>query len=92
MAKTTKKRRRLVFMLEAPHAREVILMADFNKWDRTVHLMKRDKNGVWKKTVMIPPGRYEYKFLVDGEWWHDPGNRDVCYNKHGTFNSVINVL
>jgi len=91
MAKAINKKRRIVFLLEAPHAKEVILMADFNKWDRKAHPMKKDENGVWNKTVVIPPGRYEYKFLVDSEWWHDPKNQDVCYNNHGTLNSVIIV-
>ena len=89
MPKIIGKKRRRAFFLEAPHAKEVILMADFNNWDRKIHPMKQNKNGVWNKTVVIPPGRYEYKFLVDGEWWHDPNNQEVCYNKHGTLNSVI---
>ena len=91
MPRIFNKKRRQVFLLEAPSANEVILMADFNKWDRKVHPMKKDKNGVWNKAIIIPPGRYEYKFLVDGEWWHDPKNQEVCYNKHGTLNSVITV-
>lgn len=91
MNRKTSKRRRLVFLLEAPDAKEVILMADFNKWNRKTHPMKRDENGVWKKTVIVPLGRYEYKFLVDGEWWNDPRNQDVCYNQHGTLNSIITV-
>jgi len=91
MPKTINKRRRIIFSLEAPHAKEVILMADFNNWDKKTHPMKQDKNGFWDKIVIIPPGRYEYKFLVDEEWWHDPKNQEVCYNKHGTLNSVITV-
>jgi 1,4-alpha-glucan branching enzyme len=91
MTKTINKRRRIVFLLEAPNAKDVILMADFNNWDRNAHHMKQDENGTWNKTVVISPGRYEYKFLVDSEWWHDPKSLEVCYNKHGTLNSVITV-
>lgn len=91
MAITINKKRRLVFSLKAPLAKEVILMADFNKWDRKIHPMKQDKDGIWNKIVMIPSGRYEYKFLVDNEWWNDPNNPETCYNMHGTLNSVINV-
>jgi len=40
---------------------------------------------------MIFPGRYEYKFLVDGEWHRDPVNQEVCDNDFGTLNSVIFV-
>ena len=36
------------------------------------HPMKKSENGDWQKTAMLPAGRYEYKFLVDGQWWNDP--------------------
>jgi 1,4-alpha-glucan branching enzyme len=91
MPKIINKKRRLIFSLEAPDANEVILMADFNEWNRKTHPMKKDTNGIWSKIVIIPSGRYEYKYLVDGEWWHDPKNQDVSYNPHGTLNSVITV-
>jgi 1,4-alpha-glucan branching enzyme len=91
MSKNTIKKKRLIFSLEAPMAKEVVLMADFNKWDRKVHPMKKDNNGSWSKMVIVPPGRYEYKYLVDGEWWNDPKNQEICHNQHGTMNSVINV-
>ena len=35
--------------------------------------MKRDKTGTWKKVKMLLQGRYEYKFIIDGEWMLDPG-------------------
>jgi 1,4-alpha-glucan branching enzyme len=91
MPKIINKKRRLHFILDAPLAGSVILMADFNKWDNKIHPMKKDDKGIWSKTVVIPCGRYEYKFLVDGEWWNDPRNPEVCYNKHGTLNSVITL-
>jgi 1,4-alpha-glucan branching enzyme len=91
MPKKTIKKKRLIFSLEAPMAKEVTLMADFNKWDKKVHPMKKNNNGAWSKTVIVPLGRYEYKYLVDGEWWNDPKNQEICYNQHGTMNSVITV-
>jgi 1,4-alpha-glucan branching enzyme len=83
------KRRRVTLTLKAPKAKEVILMGDFNKWNAKNHPMKRIKGGVWEKIVMLPPGRHEYKFLVDGQWWTDPKNEQMCYNCFGTQNSVI---
>ncbi|MCB0630959.1 MAG: glycogen-binding domain-containing protein, partial [Lewinella sp.] len=35
--------------------------------------------------------RYEYKFIADGEWLHDPANPDKVRNEHFTFNSVLQV-
>ena len=85
------KRRRVTFSLEAPDARQVNLMGDFNRWHAKVHPMKRDENGVWKKTVMLTPGRYEYKFLVDGQWRTDPRNEAFSQNCFGTQNNVMTI-
>ena len=67
------KRRRITLSFVAPQAREARLMGDFNGWNAKIHPMKRNDNGLWTKIVMLAPGTYEYKFLVDGEWQNDPG-------------------
>ena len=77
--------------MEAPSAHEVSLGGDFNNWDAVSHPMKKDAKGVWKKTLVLAPGRYEYKFLVDGRWRNDPKNDKTCSNSFGTINNVINV-
>ena len=87
--KTKRKRRRVTFTLEAPKANKVILMGDFNKWDDQIHPMKKNRSGVWEKITMLLPGRYEYRFLVDGQWWNDPKNDQVCPNCFGTQNNVM---
>jgi 5'-AMP-activated protein kinase regulatory beta subunit len=74
-----------------PQAREVILVGDFNRWDPKVHPMRRDDNGVWRRTVMIQPGRYEYRYCADGQWFNDPGNAALCRNCFGSENNVIEV-
>jgi 1,4-alpha-glucan branching enzyme len=95
MAQTARKkdlkRRRVEFTVEMPQAREVVLTGDFNQWNPKSHPMRRDENGVWRKTVMIHPGRYEYRFCADGEWISDPVNREVCPNCFGTENNVIEI-
>ena len=85
------KRRKATFSLEATDANEVILLGDFNDWNPKRHPMKTDGNGVWNKTVIIPPGKYEYKFLIDGNWIEDPQNDQTCLNCFGTLNSVFNL-
>ena len=85
------KRRKVTFSLDSSDAKEVILMGDFNNWNPKKHLMKNDGNGIWNKAVMLPPGNYEYKFLVDGEWKRDPNNEQTCPNCFGTYNSVFNL-
>jgi hypothetical protein len=54
--------------------------------------MKADGDGKWIRVLMIPPGRYEYKFLADGRWMEDPQNNQICPNSFGTNNSVLNLL
>jgi len=86
--KSKRRMKRVTFSINAPEAEEVSLLGDFNNWDRAKHPMKKDESAVWRKSIMVPPGRYEYKFLVDGRWWNDPGNEDFCFNCYGTLNNV----
>ena len=39
----------------------------------------------------LPPGRYEYKFVIDGKWKIDPRAHQFSPNSFGTLNSVIEV-
>jgi len=84
-------RRKVVFTLEAPEAKKAIMVADFNNWNVETHPMKRSKKGMWERSVMLQPGTYEYKFLVDGQWRNDPKNKDLCQNRFGTHNNVMTV-
>jgi len=85
------KRRKVTFSFESSDAKEVILMGDFNNWSKKKHPMKSYNNGMWNKSVMIPPGRYEYKFLVDRQWKEDPQNDQTCLNCFGTYNNVFHL-
>jgi PAS domain S-box-containing protein len=84
--------RSIEFVLRMPKAQQVILMGDFNKWNPKTHPMRKDENGVWRKTVMIYPGRYEYRFWADGEWYNDPRNTLRCPNCFDSENNIIEVL
>jgi 1,4-alpha-glucan branching enzyme len=90
-AKKNSIQRRVTFSLSAPTAKEVSLGGNFNNWDLAAHPMKKDANGVWKKTLVLAPGRYDYKFLVDNRWENDPKNDKTCPNSFGTQNNVIKV-
>jgi hypothetical protein len=41
--------------------------------------------------MSLKPGRYEYKFFVDGSWVNDPKSPAAVYNSFGTQNSVVEV-
>ena len=83
------KKRRTTFSLDSREAKEVYLMGSFNNWNPKKHPMQKKENGKWEKTVIIPPGMHEYKFLVDGQWKEDPQNGLTCQNCFGTKNSVL---
>ena len=69
-------------------AQEVILAGSFNGWDE--HALKMQKlPGGWLLKANLPAARYEYKFIVDGKWIHDPVNKENVVNEHGTLNSVL---
>lgn len=91
MATNKIKRKRITFNLEAPGALSVGLAGDFNNWDPKTHGMKKNKTGVWSKTVLIAPGRYEYKFFVNEEWWNDPRNDQTVVNVFGSLNNILMV-
>ncbi|MDP2646103.1 MAG: glycogen-binding domain-containing protein [Desulfobacterales bacterium] len=89
--KSRQPRVKVIFYLESPNASEVKLAGDFNKWSIKKHPMKKNAAGQWQKTVMLYPGRYEYKFLVNGKWELDPDNDWKCINCFGTGNNIISV-
>jgi hypothetical protein len=54
------------FVLDARTATRVLLVGDFNGWDRTqAQPLQRLEGGVWAATVPLRPGRYTYAYLVD---------------------------
>ena len=53
--------------------------------------MSRQEDGLWETSLALPPGRYEYKFVVDGQWRPDPNAHENVFNAHGTLNSVVEV-
>ena len=77
-----------VFSLQAPTASKVFLAGDFTDWDKAPLPLKKSKEGKWEKTVALPAGLYEYRFIVDGEWQNDPQAVDRKPNPYGTENSL----
>ena len=75
-----------------PSATVVTVVGDFNRWDLKARPLKRDAGGLWKATVRLEPGIYQYKFVIDGDRWEeDPLNLHRVLNPHGTFNSIRTV-
>ncbi|MEO0284984.1 MAG: glycogen-binding domain-containing protein [candidate division WOR-3 bacterium] len=61
------------FKLKEGKANSVLLAGDFTNWEKNP--LKMEKRGdIWEVTLDLEPGRYEYKFIVDGNWISDPEN------------------
>jgi hypothetical protein len=79
------------FALHKPDAKRVLLCGEFNGWSPTATPMTRPDDGHWEVTIALVPGRYQYKFIVDGEWIADPAAQKNVPNEHGSLNSVVEV-
>jgi chromosome partitioning protein len=76
-------------------AGDVRIAGDFNGWvpDKGVRsLIESDGEiKVWTKVLQLPPGTYQYRYVVDGEWREDPENPQVVTNAVGGRSSVLVV-
>ena len=92
----------ILFSYHAPSARQVTLAGNFNNWggtqgggryDPSIDPMSDpDGDGTWTIVIPLPPGRYQYKFVIDGgvRWEQDPNNPDTAV-EGGFENSLIVV-
>lgn len=72
-------------------AHQAQLAGTFNDWRPDATPMLALGAGRWVKELVLPPGRYEYLLLVDGEWKGDPAAAEQVPNPFGTKNSVLIV-
>jgi 1,4-alpha-glucan branching enzyme len=89
MNKKIVKMRRVQFEYRNDEASSVFIVGDFNAWNRKKHEMVRSNGGTYLKTLMLPHGSYQYKFLVDGKWKNDPLNKATSVNCFRQLNNVI---
>ena len=78
----------VIFTIEAPGANQVQLAGDFNGWNPDGSEMQLS-DGLWRKVVPLAPGRYRYRYVVDGHWRADPSNSEVEASPYGEYDSVI---
>ncbi|UCF10427.1 MAG: isoamylase early set domain-containing protein [Candidatus Bipolaricaulota bacterium] len=76
-----------LFLVPAPGAESVTVLGNFNGWTATP-LSDPDEDGIWTATIELPPGRYEYAYLVDGRWWGQDPLADEYVRSFGEYNSV----
>jgi hypothetical protein len=82
----------VIFAVHFDRARSVLLAGDFNNWTpQSTPMTNGDRPGDFKKSIKLPPGRYKYRLVVDGQWVTDPNNRHVELNQFGELDNVVEV-
>lgn len=84
---------KLVFWHHDDAAISVAVAAEFNNWNPQATFFARHASGLWRAEIELPPpGSYQYKFVLNGKvWLDDPSNGLKLDDKHGGFNSVLNI-
>ncbi len=62
------------FTFESTNAKRVAVAGEFNNWSKDALEMTKTEGGKWVANLPLKPGRYEYKYVVDGDW--TKGNQD----------------
>ena len=73
----------------------VFVAGTFNEWTMNDPAFKCAWNNQEKEfqiSFHLSPGRYEYKFIVDGQWIHDPEARESALDPLGGKLGVFHVL
>ncbi|MFH1419892.1 MAG: AAA family ATPase [Planctomycetota bacterium] len=80
------------FVVRAEGARQVRLAGDFNDWNPDRAPMRAVREDTFEIRLPLAPGRYQYRYVIDGEWRNDPVNHEVEVNPFGDLNSIVEVV
>ncbi len=83
--------KKIEFCLPNVKADSVLLAGDFTAWQESAVALKQGKSGDWSAKLPLAPGRYEYRYIVDGEWVDDPAAPARVENPFGTSNALLVV-
>ena len=89
---TGKAGKKVGFQFTAAPGNNVFVAGTFNNWDAGQHALRDNPDsGHYKAVLILAPGEYQYKFVVDGEWQTDPAAEVQVPNGVGSLNSVVRV-
>jgi hypothetical protein len=69
-------------------AEAVAIYGSFNNWIQTKNYCAKEVDG-WVCRIDLAPGKYTYRFLVDGVGLLDPNNSAKEDDRNGDTDSVI---
>jgi chromosome partitioning protein len=79
------------FSVFAPDAKEVFLVGEFNNWRADDNSRMTGEKGTWQKKLGLNPGKYRYRFVIDGSWIEDTANPLKELNPYGSQDSLVEV-
>jgi hypothetical protein len=84
----------VVFNFKPERKGKIFLAGNFNDWkpaNEKYVLTDDDGDGTWSITVKLPPGTYQYKFVIDGQWIKDPHSPSDAPDGFGGRNGKFDV-
>jgi 1,4-alpha-glucan branching enzyme len=79
------------FFCNAPNARQVSLVGDFNNWNPTATQMTRHADNRWMASLELSHGYHQYLFLVDGKPVLDPNAAGKARNERNEPVSLVAI-
>ena len=81
----------VVFKFHAEPKTKVYVAGTFNNWNPTSIKLGYSNKRTYTAMVLLPMGRHEYKYIVNGEWRNCPDCKEQVPNSFGTTNCVLVV-
>jgi len=91
-ARVSRIRRPIAFAVSRPGARAVHVTGDFVGWALPGVALEESSPGVFHGELLLGPGTYEYRLLVDGGWEDHPDAVRSVPNPFGGENAVLEVV
>ncbi len=72
--------------------KHISIVGDFNGWHKDVDMMSAQPDGSFGAEMHLAPGRYEYKFVINSEFYiTDPLSTRFAHDGYGGRNSIAIV-
>ena len=75
----------------APEAKRVCLVGDFNQWNPNANPMQKTPDGSWLTRVELKHGHHRYAYLADGQLVLDPKAMGIARDDQGQRVSLIAI-
>ena len=84
-------KKEVVFEFYAPESKKVSVAGSFNDWNAAKSPLKKDSSGRWRLSLSLAPGRYEYRYPIDGHWENDQRPVACEPNPPARLNPIVDV-